>query len=131
MSNNTSQTPASGASGCMRSANIVCFVFNVVAFALVAYVTWFARPRCSIMFAEQNRPLPWITDAVLQTPGWVYLIPFSVIVLALVGKEFIVRRCGIRLLINTLALVFAIVCFILLILILFLPLWHNLMRGAS
>jgi len=63
----------------MRIANNVCVALNVVAFALVAYATWFVRPRFGIMFAEQNRPLPWITDAVLQTPGWVYLIPFSVI----------------------------------------------------
>ena len=113
----------------MRIANTVCFVFNVVAFALVAYATWFVRPRFAIMFAEQNRPLPWITATVLQTPGWVYLIPFSVIVLALVAKEFMIRRWGVKLLINTLALVFAIVCFISFIALMFLP--CGLMRGMN
>jgi type II secretory pathway component PulF len=129
MSSNTSQIPALGASGCMRIVNTVCIALNVIAFALVAYAIWFVRPRFGIMFAEQNRPLPWITDAVLQTPGWVYLIPFSVIVLALVAKEFMLRRRGARLLINTLALVFAIVCFISFIVIMFLP--GDLMRGMN
>ena len=110
----------------MRSANIICFVFDIVAIALVAYAIWFGRPRFGIMFAEQNRPLPWITNAVLQTPGWIYLIPFSVIVLALVAKEYMIRRWGVRLLINTLALVFAIVCFISFIVIMFLPLMSAL-----
>ena len=111
--------------------NVVCVVVNVLALCLVADVTWFARPRFGIMFAEQNRPLPWITDVVIQTPGWVYLVPFVVISAGFVAKEFVVRRPGVKLMLNVIVLCLAIVYVVCMVCVFYLPLIPGLKKGVG
>jgi hypothetical protein len=114
----------------LRVLHLVCFVLDVLALCLVAILTWGARPRFGIMFAEQNRPpLPRITDAVIHTPGWVYLIPFTVVVVGFVAKEFVVRRPDMKLMLNAIVLCLAIMYVVCMVGILFLP--CGLMKGPG
>ena len=111
MSSEIPEVPIRGERGCLRIVYTVCFAFNLCVLGLIAHLMWWVRPSFGLMYAKQNIPLPWITEALIQSPGWIHLIPLIVIAAILVANEFMIRRYGIRLLISALLLVFGCVYF--------------------